>query len=202
MRSSVALAALLAVSLPLTVQAGEPRSHDGGFFMRLAPGIGYTSSKIEDGSNSLEIRGASGSFDIALGAVISRNFAIHAVLGGWSLSNPTVEFNGLERDTDDASLTMGSFGAGFTYYFGSSNTYLTASAGASSLTLDNDGDKTESDTGFSFDAGLGKEWWVSDRWGLGVSATIGYHSIPTDDEGIDDNFKGPSFAVRFSATLN
>ena len=43
---------------------------------------------------------------------------------------------------------------------------------------------------------------MSDRWGLGVSATIGYHTIPADEEGIDENFAGPSFAVRCSATLN
>jgi hypothetical protein len=196
------VSALLLASLPLTAQAGEPRSHDGGFFMRLAPGIGYTSSKVDDGRDSLEVRGPSGSFDIALGAVVSHNFAIHGTLGGWGLADPTIEFNGFDEESDDVSLTMGSFGAGVTYYFGNSNAYVTASAGAATLTFDIDGDREDSDTGFMFDAGLGKEWWVSDRWGLGVSATIGYHTIPSDDADIDDNFKGPSFAVRFSATLN
>ncbi len=41
---------------------------------------------------------------------------------------------------------------------------------------------------------------MSDRWGLGVSGTVGYHSVPPGDAA--NNFKGPSFALRFSATFN
>jgi hypothetical protein len=97
-------------------------------------------------------------------------------------------------------MIMTVVGGGVTYYFGKSNVYVTASVGAALLTFDIDGDSEDSDTGIAFDAGVGKEWWVSDRWGLGVSATGGYHSIPPGDAG--NNFSGPSFALRFSATLN
>jgi hypothetical protein len=132
--------------------------------------------------------------------MVKENFAIHGTLGGWGIIDPKVEFNGLEETADDTSITMSMVGGGFTYYFGPSNVYLTASVGAGLLSLEFDGDTEDSDTGFAFDAGLGKEWWVSDRWGLGVSATAGYHSIPPGDA--DGNFSGPSFALRFSATLN
>ena len=82
----------------LDAQAGEPRSHDGGFFMRLAPGIGYTSSRSTVGSARWKLRGPSGSFDIALGAVIKHNFAIHGTLGGWRLYEPDIELGGIEED--------------------------------------------------------------------------------------------------------
>ena len=78
--------------------------------------------------------------------------------------------------------------------------YLTASVGAGSLTLEFDGDTEDSDTGIAFDVGLGKEWWVSDRWGLGVSRD---RRLPLDPaRGRGRQFSGPSFAVRFSATFN
>ena len=48
--------------------------------------------------------------------------------------------------------------------------------------------------------GLGKEWWVGNKWGLGASLTAGYHTIPPDDA--SENFKGTSFLVKFTATMN
>lgn len=202
MRSTMrfAVPTVLAVLVPLAAIAGEPRRHDGGFFLRLAPGGGYTRSAIEEEGDHFALKGTSGSFDVAIGAVVKENLAVHATLGGWGLVDPKVEFNGEEEVATDTSMIMTMVGAGFTYYFGPSNVYLTASVGASTLSFEFEGDSEDSDTGVAFDVGLGKEWWVGDRWGLGVSATVGYHSVPPGDAG--SNFKGPSFAVRFSATLN
>ena len=45
--------------------------------------------------------------------------------------------------------------------------------------IDFDGDDETSDTGFAAEVGLGKEWWVGNKWGLGASFTAGYHSIPS-----------------------
>lgn len=61
-------------------------------------------------------------------------------------------------------------------------------------------DENETDPGFAFDATVGKEWWVGGSWGLGLAGSFGYHSIP--DDVVDSNWKGPSFGLRFSATLN
>ena len=81
-----------------------------------------------------------------------------------------------------------------------SNLYLSGTIGLASITLDLDGfPSVESETGVGFDLTLGKEWWTSDNWGLGIAAGFGFHNIP--DKGIED-WKGPSFALRFSATYN
>ena len=196
----VAVATALAVLLPVVAIAGEPRSHDGGFFFRIAPGGGYSRTAAEEEGDRIALKGVSGNFDAAIGAMVKNNFAIHATLGGWSLIDPTVEFNGQEEVVNKTSMTMVMIGGGFTYYLGPSNTYLTASVGASTLSFEFEGESHDSDTGVAFEVGLGKEWWVSDRWGIGLSGTAGYHSVPTGDSA--GHFKGPSFAVRFSATFN
>ena len=190
----------LAVLIPVAAGAGEPRRHDGGFFLRLAPGGGYSRTAIDEDGDRLALKGVSGSIDAAIGAMVKENFAVHATLGGWALIDPTLEFAGLEEVVNDASVTVILVGGGFTYYLGRSNTYLTASVGASTLTIDLEGESDESDTGVAVDVGLGKEWWVSDRWGIGVSGTAGYHSVPPGDG--TAKFKGPSFAVRLSVTFN
>ena len=190
----------LAVLVPVVASAGEPRLHDGGFFLRSTLGGGYARTANEEQGDRIALKGLSGDFDVAIGGMVKKNFAIHATLGGWSLVDPTVEFNGQEAVITDAAMTVILIGGGFTYYLGPSNTYLTASVGASTLTFDFEGESHESGTGVAFEVGLGKEWWVGDRWGLGVSGTAGYHSVPTGDSA--GHFNGPSFAVRFSATFN
>jgi hypothetical protein len=181
-------------------RAGEPRSHDGGFFLRLAPGLGYARTSISELGDDLELRGLSGSLDVAIGAMVTRNLALHANIGAWAVVDPTLRFNGEEEQIEDTAVSLVSYGGGFTWYFGSSNAYVTAYAGAAGLEFEFEGEAESSETGWAFEVSLGKEWWVSDRWGLGVSASGGYHSVPPGDA--SNNFSGPSFAVRFSATLN
>lgn len=180
--------------------AGEPRQHDGGFFLRMALGGGYASTSIEDAGDELTFKGPSGNFEIAIGAMVKKNLAIHATLGAWAVLDPSAEFDGEEAHLDDVTLSLNGVGAGLTYYFGDSNFYLTGSAGAGQITLEFEGESNDTDWGVVLEASLGKEWWVSDRWGLGVAAGLGYHSV-SPGEG-NENFKGTSFSVRFSATFN
>jgi hypothetical protein len=189
----------LSLALGAGAHAGEPRSHDGGFFLRVAPGVGFASSKFAE-ADEMEFRGLSGHADIAIGAMIRPNLAFHANVGGWTLDNPTLRINEREEDLEDTSFALFSYGGGFTWYFGKSNVYVTAWGGAAELDFAQGGSEETSDTGFAAGFGVGKEWWVSDRWGIGVSVSGGYHSVPPGDA--ENNFKGPSFAVSFSATLN
>jgi hypothetical protein len=49
----------------------------------------------------------------------------------------------------------------------------------------------------------GKEWWVSDHWGLGVSGAIGLAWNPTDAAAAPSNtMRTATFSLAFSATYN
>jgi hypothetical protein len=202
----LALVAAASLLLPDLAAANEPQEHDGGFFLRIAPGLGFSRTKIDDQFDSLEFRGLSGVGDLAIGVGIGENLIVHATLFGWTVVDPTVEINNEEFETQDVTLTLYAFGGGVTYYLNSeSNIYLTGSLGAAQITLEYDDEfgrvSEDTDTGLAFELGVGKEWWVGDRWGLGVSGVVNFHSVPPVDEATE-NLSGPSFGARLSLTFN
>jgi hypothetical protein len=96
---------------------------------------------------------------------------------------------------------MSAFGAGLTYFFMPVNMYLSGTVGAGSLSFSGtDLDGLETDSGLALNFVLGKEWWVSNRWGLGLAGAFDYHSAP--DKNVSEDWTGTSFSLLFSATFN
>jgi hypothetical protein len=201
------LTAAILATLILALAAGQalatPRAHDGGIFLRLSGGGGYARSKIEEGSMSVQFSGTSGDINLAIGGMIKPNLALHGTLIGWVTTGPDIKVcSGTCVTGSDEDLDFGltGYGGGITYFFMPSNVYVSASICAAQLTLTYNNVSTDTDWGPAIDITAGKEWWVSDSWGLGAAGSFGYHSVSDPD--IDQNWKGPSFAVRFSATYN
>lgn len=189
-------AAVLTLVLACTAFAG-PADHNGGFYLRLTGGGGFSSTAITDPSSfKLEFSGVGGNMSAAIGGVVSPNLAIHGTVWGWLVNSPDAEINGSSAGQLDDNLNLSAFGGGATYYFMPANLYMTGSMGVGTLHTSSG----SSDAGFVFDLGLGKEWWVSSTWGLGLLAGVNYHSIP--DGGIDGNWSGATFLLSFSATYN
>ena len=188
----------------IALAGASPQTHDG-FFLRLAPGFGGASSKIEAGADEINMDGPAGLINIAIGGMVTESMALHGTIFGWSIADPNAEI--IEGGTEvasgdlDGTLSLGGIGVGITNYFMPSNFYISATLGFASLELDIDNlGNAESDTGFAGEISLGKEWWVSNNWGLGIAGVFGFHSIPDSD--VDENFKGANVGVLFSATFN
>ncbi len=201
----LAVAAMFLVANGTARAGGEARTHDG-FFLRLSTGFGAANADISDATGSLEISGTSGDLNIAVGGMVAPNLAVHGTLWGWAMSDPdgklTISGFGSGSGTLNGDLTMGAIGAGVTYFIMPANFYLSGSLGMGSLdgTKDMDG-KTKA--GLALDGTIGKEWWVGDAWGLGLNGGISYFSSEDDTiVGIKENWSGPAFALRFSATFN
>ena len=194
----IVLVFLLMILLSVNAFAG-PRDHNGGFFLRLSTGIGGAETEFSDPSFPAKFSGVSSDANIAVGACIFNNFALHATLFGFTMPEPKYELGGLEGPFN-GNVSVFSFGAGFTYYLMPANIYLSGSAGMGSLELEIGAGAIESDPGPAFDLTLGKEWWVGGSWGLGVAGTFGYHSIKESD--FEYGWSGINLGVRFSATLN
>jgi len=184
---------------PLSAQSG-PRDHNEGFFLRLSAGGGSAKTSICLLDEDFELSGPSGDVNLAIGAIVSPNLALHGTIWGWSVSDPDFEWGELGIGFEGTDLALSAVGGGLTYYFMPVNMYLSGSVGIGVLTLDGPGGSGETDGGLAVDVTLGKEWWVSDRWALGLSGGFGHHSIPEKD--VDENWSGTSFGLRFSATLN
>jgi hypothetical protein len=190
---------LLALAPTHANAGGEPRTHDG-FFLRLSAGSGGANASADTPGGSLELEGTgSGDVNIAIGGAVKPNLILHGTLWGWLISDPDAT-GPFGPGTLVGDVDLSAFGGGLTYYFMPVNIYLSGSAGFGTMTVDSGAIQGETDSGFVTDLTLGKEWWVGGSWGLGVAGGFGYHSIP--DGGIDADWTGTSWAVRFTATLN
>jgi len=103
-------------------------------------------------------------------------------------------------------LTVGEamFGGGLTYYIMPQNIFLSGSLGIGNFTMmDQKNDQTTStQRGFSMQLKAGKEWWVSKKWGLGLSVTYGTTSLTNNSGGISEKLNSNRFGILFNATLN
>lgn len=189
----------LACGFQSVAQAGGSRDHSGGFFLRLSAGGGYAETKLSDNTGSVKVSSGGGDVNLAIGAVVGSNLAIHGTIFGWAISDPDLELtigDASETLPTSGDVIMSAVGGGLTYYLMPANVYLSGSIGLASI--DFDGEST--DSGFAIDTTIGKEWWVGNSWALGLAGAFGYHSVSDPD--LDLNWKGPSFGLRFSATMN
>jgi hypothetical protein len=178
--------------------AGE-RDHEDGFFLRLSGGGGGAGTSVDVLGSNFEMSGASGDINLAIGAIVAPNLALHGTVFGWLVSDPDVKFAGASGSAN-ADLGFNAIGGGLTYYFMPVNIYLSGSLGVGNLTVDSGSVSAKSEAGLGMDFTAGKEWWVSSKWALGVAGGFNYHSIA--DKDLDHNWSGTSFALRFTATMN
>lgn len=192
------LLAVLLGSLPQTVLS-RAYDHDNGFFLRLSAGIGGAATEMEDVTPRPKFSGACSDVNFAIGGMVSKNLALHATLLGWAMTDPEFEL-GSASATTNGDLSLSGLGVGLTYYVMPVNLYFSGSVGAGTLQLDLPSQTYETDTGVILDFTIGKEWWVSRSWGLGIAGGLGVHSIPEDRGNVD--WTGASATLRFTATYN
>lgn len=175
-----------------TSALAQSETHDG-FFLRLAPGFGHMESK----SNGVTFDGTDGYFSLMLGGAIQENTILHVELATGTITDPSGT-GGVQMDGD---LSTSIFGIGMTQYFMPANAYVSFSVGPASQSLDSHGTTFESDRGLGVNVTVGKEWWVSDNWGLGVAGHLLYANVGGGDLSSSD-IKTLAYGILFSATYN
>ena len=177
--------------------SGAAHTHDG-FYLRLQTGFGGTSASNDD----ITLKGGSGALNVEIGGALARNFILYGKLFGTGTPNPDVKIGGITFETDnDLNGNFGALGIGVTYYFMPVNLYISGALSATSLSLTQDGDEIgDPGNGGGLHLGIGKEWWVSAQWGLGIGAELALTHVKGDNDTKDWN--AGSFVLLFSATLN
>ena len=198
---------------PEPVQRAAPgvdtgvHTHDG-FFLRMAvgPGGGGVGLDIPDQPEQ-SYAGGGWTISVDVGGAVTRDLVLFGRLRGAWLISPALRIGGDEVPGSDGRLVdQGLFGAGLNYYVMPLNLYFGGALGFASVeavrTRSNGEDVRDSSRiGFGIDLDVGKEWWVSDNWGLGVALKFSLSSVPaSEDRPRHSIFGGGFLALLFTAT--
>jgi hypothetical protein len=143
-----------------------------------------------------EYSGGGFQFDFKIGGVISEeaNLILSFDMISRAISGPTFTQDGFSSvTTNNITASDVMYGVGITKYFMPSNIFVSTTVGIGKFVVNFSGSQASSQTGFGLQLKGGKEWWVSDDWGLGVAAGFAY--ISADDQ------KEPAYP-SYSATLS
>jgi hypothetical protein len=180
------------------------RTHDG-FFLRMALGPGYSYSSLSSKPANRSISGASLHLNLSIGYSVVENFEISFDMFGPMLPEPALSFSDADKPVAKTASWLG-FGAGFNYYFMPYNIFLGISLGVVQLNISDltangfsGSVNSKSSAGFIMGPMIGKEWWVSDNWGLGLMAQYVF-SVAKGD--YDSWWLGHSVGLMFCATYN
>ncbi|MDH4263223.1 MAG: hypothetical protein OEV78_09295 [Spirochaetia bacterium] len=208
-----------------TVQEIEQGYHEhDGFYFRFLDnfGLGYTYQNLATDQNHKEISDwvENGSFQF--GYAIEKNIILY---GGFSseIIPPYFTlsflnwfyngFTGASIQVPDYSALLLQYSAGITYYFMPQNIYISIALDLSQagvglhmpqVGINSNTTFSETNLGFGIQTAIGKEWWVSKNWGLGLALNINYDYFPTTRVGYPLITPMHAFAIgiSFSATYN
>jgi len=181
---------------------GNPFTHDG-LFASAAMGVGYASFENADSKESLTADGFGMKLHGKLGYYVVRDLALHADIGYVMYSNFREARYGVPTYVDHDFYVVSSVfvGGGATYYVPIwNNVFLSGSLGVTGYRLNCH--RYSGNTGlraFSFDIGAGKEWWVSERLALGVSASFNSGEYWSEDDGV---FRSSSIMLMASISFH
>ena len=179
-----------------------PKTHEGQFF-HVASGFGWMSTSATDNGDDLDLHGLTFDGDLAIGSMLRQNFALHATFYGWFARDPNVKFLD-ESKRSNTDVVHGAAALGATYYFMPANIFASARLGGGWMwqqrVFGGQQNAAKSNFGFVGGVAVGKEWWTSDYWAIGISGDFDFHVLPSAD--FDGTFKGGSFAIHFTATHN
>jgi len=184
--------------IKIVVPDTDPGRHrHDGFLLRMAVGPAYVRETGSSSDVSETVAGASMALSLAVGAALWDNFVLNLDLFGGVVYTPTVNSrSGGETSSGTVSGNLSTYGvgAGFTWYLTAANLLIGVSAGPAWTSFKGqDGSTSRSGVGFGSDILLGKEWWISDNWGMGAAVQSYLMSVP----GATTDISGTSASTRF-----
>ncbi|HLK90407.1 MAG TPA: hypothetical protein VKZ18_10965 [Polyangia bacterium] len=179
-------------------------THDG-FFMRVQLGIAATGFSSTTAGTKTNYSGGGSSAGIAIGGTIARDLILYATVFGTSTANPDYQLAGASMPTVVGSIDVAALGPGLAYYFEQTNIYVSAAFGLAGFEMHGaNAPRSKIDwsrSGTALQLMVGKEWWVSRDWGLGIAAELFAASLK-DDLTPGLTWSAGAGSILFSATYN
>ena len=178
--------------------------HDGTY-VRLFLGGGRIAMSESSGGNDLKASGGGWSFGVAVGGAPVENLIIYGEFYFMNADNPTLELNGSPGTANGYSLVEGGIGPGIAYYFQPVNIYLSGTIGVSKVQFQDSNTQdvlASTKWGFGLSTMIGKEFWVSDNWGLGAALQFHFGSMPDNAPTAPPTVHSNALNLLFSSTFN
>jgi hypothetical protein len=191
--------------------------HDG-LYLRLAAGYGYLKASESYGGETDPYSEAGPTLNAAIGYAMVGNLILYGEFGMTRVTNASGTRNGmvinsLGPPSYRQDLTLFGFGPGISYYL-PLNLYVSGTLTLAKLWFVDDYANfppPDTDWGIGGSLAVGKEWWISRNWGIGIAARVDYASmkhhlrIRTSDKSyttFDPWMHVTRFSLLLSATYN
>jgi hypothetical protein len=167
------VAALVVTVSGFSTRASEPMLHDS---IHLRFGVGLVSAGGNIDNQTMAFSGPGLLDGVQVGGCPTKNLTVFFEADSFTLFGNTTGTKGTDptRDVNYGFLA----GAGVGYYFERADLYLSGAVGASLKNVHVSDEGTEfnakRDAGIGCSVMLGRDWWVSDEWSVGVSGQFMY----------------------------
>jgi len=185
-----------------TPKAKGAEEHDG-FYFGFLYGMGFGKSRIS-GSNKLDVYGFSIMENYDIGYAVVDNFILFTGMGILCTfkSKKYSNENSYSNQSPDDLAIVGGWRFGFRSYLMPENIFVSAAVAYSKTSFGNDSTSVDAKAGLDYSLAIGKEWWVSDNWGLGVALYGEYGSTSCSDKNYKGNVSNYAIGLAFTATYN
>ena len=151
-------------------------AHDG-FYLRVQAGYGKLTAA--EAAEPVTYSKLGPSIGVAVGWALVPNLVLYGELLMTGVANTADRFGG-GRDFETRSgndIVLSVLGPGIAYYFMPLNLYVSATLGLAKLTFVDaytDHPVPDSSLGYAASFTVGKDWWNSADWGVGIAARLSY----------------------------
>ena len=182
------------------------QTHDG-LYLRMQLGLATVDLKGTIPGTTVTYAGAGASAGLAVGYTVAPHLTLYLDFLIAGAGNTTPHVNGYAQTGVQGSPNVFGIGPGLSFDFGP-NVFVAATVLLAGVYVDdtNGSSLASSKSGAAIELQLGKEWWVSDNWGLGLSGQFIYGSMKGSDrdpslDAVPD-WRVVAAAILFSATYN
>ena len=190
-------------AVPLGPPGGQGRRHVS-FYLRLAGGFGGAAASQTDAlDDTLTLSGATGFFSFDIGGAVAPDVLLHGHLAGFALAEPWSSGDAVRSTrVEGAEFSFFMMGVGVTYFVTRQEVFLSANLGLASARFIQSGvDLGEFRWGMGANFDVGKHWWVSPDWSIGVAGTLIVLTVPERVSGQDLDWSTLGLGVMFSASF-
>lgn len=186
------------------ISGGGIHTHDGFYFRGLL-GFGPASTTFENYSgNELKFEGGATAMRLQFGYAVIDDLIIFLDNGVIAMAEPDVTYGGSDIDQGNSEVSVSDFGIGVTYYIMPYNIYLSASLLLFYTSFEGNYIEGDTDYGTGYQFSIGKEWWISKNWGIGVALLYFYGKTTAtiDADSTEHDVTSSYIGIMFSATYN